>query len=229
MEKAEGSHDDHAGDGHDPEESSGAEPDDHAHEDEGDHESHEEESHANGSEGQDHGSDSSFPWEAELAFQLESGEYTVRFHESGDPAMKWLLLPSTANNRHQTARHGMESCQSVDPETTIPGNEACHDLTLNPDGTTFTLRVPDGGSYRLFTEHLPREFDMTIEDGNGSVVEPDRKFVTGKGEQIGQLVKSVDLKPIQPPFDSIFKSMVTLLFVTGLGVFVGYKGPRWLG
>ncbi len=63
---------------------------------------------------------------------------------------------------------------------------------------------------------------------NDQVVEPNRRFVPGKGEYLGQTVKWVEVQAIQPPFDSIFKAMVTLLFVVLLGFYVGWKGPEWI-
>lgn len=184
--------------------------------------------HGEGQETDGH-HDEGFPWEAEMAYQLHEEQYTVEFHESGDPAMKWLLIPSGSEHLREMARHRMEECETVEAGATIPDNSDCYNLTLNPDGTTFTLDVNNGGRYRLFTQHLPREFDMTIKDGDGELVQPDRKFITGKGEYLGRTVKWVNVNGAQPPVDDIVKSMVTLLFVTGLGVFAGFKGPEWIG
>jgi hypothetical protein len=204
----------------------------HGHDESGEAESHdhgtEENAHGDhGSEG--HHGDTPFPWESELEVELDAGQYTVRFQDSGNPAMKWLLLPATTRDIRETARHAMEQCQSVDAGKSVSGDNRCYNLTLQPDGTTFTLNVDNPGTYRLFTQHLPREFDMVLENSEGEPVEPDRQFVTGKGEYLGKVVKQVAVTPVQPPFDDIIKSLLTLLAVTGLGVLAGYKLPRWMG
>ncbi len=69
---------------------------------------------------------------------------------------------------------------------------------------------------------------MTVKH-NGTMVEPVRKFITGKGEYLGRDVKKIKVNAIQPPVDAIFKSMITLLAVVALGFYVGYRGSNWIG
>lgn len=142
--------------------------------------------------------------------------------------MTWLLLPGNTDELRKTALHTMDQCTTVKAGGTIPGDDSCYKLSLNSSGTTFTLKIEQDGHYRLFTQHLPREFDMTLESDDGNVAQPERKFITGKGEFLGRTVKWVELNAIQPPFDDIFKSMITLLAILGLGVFVGFKAPGWM-
>ncbi len=185
--------------------------------------------HAHGEETEesDHEEEGTPPWEAELVVELEEGSHRIQFQQSGDPSMNWLLLPAGTDHVEETARSRMESCESVDAGSTVPSEPQCFNLALNPDGTSFTFDVEEPGRYRLFTQHLPREFNLTIEDPDGSVVQPERQFITGMGEYLGRHVTTVPVQPIQPPLDSIVKSMLTLLAVVGLGTLVGYKGAGW--
>jgi hypothetical protein len=168
------------------------------------------------------------PWEAENLYHLPSGEYDLTFEESADPTMKSVLVSNNRENPRKIARRTIENCESVDPGETVTGDETCYNLTLNQEGITHKLSVRDGGDYRLYTEHLPREFNMTL-TRDGNLIDPLRTFVPGKGEYLGQHVDRVRVRAVQPPFDDIFKVMVTLLAVVGLGFLIGWKGPRWLG
>lgn len=208
------------------------------HEDEGDdHDSHGDDEHPEG-DGSEHAHDAPEKeashgtvepsWEAEMQYHLEPGDYTVTFQTSGDPSMKWLLLPASRSRPRETAVDRMRDCQSVEPETIVSASGTCYNLTLNPEGTTHRFTLESGGDYHLFTQHLPREFDLTIKR-NGDTVSPKRKFVTGKGEYLGRSVKWVEVNAIQPPLDDIVKSMLTLLGVVAFGFLVGYRGPRWVG
>lgn len=184
--------------------------------------------HSEEKEHEEQGTNESKPWEAKLKYHLPSGEYDVKFHESGDPTMKWLMVPESEQPSEQSNRHEFQDCESLEAGSTIPGDGKCYNLELNSDGTSFSFEIPDEGHYELFTQHLPREFDMTVQQ-NGSVIEPDARFVTGKGQYLGRSVKWIELNAVQPPVDSIVKSLLTLLLAVGLGFFVGYKSPGWLG
>jgi hypothetical protein len=166
-------------------------------------------------------------WEAEMLYHLEKGVYTVTFEESSDPAMKWFMIPQGTDHPREAAVEAMESCRSINPGTEFQGSDRCYNLTLNEKKTSYELRLETGGKYHLFTQHLPREFDMTVK-ANGEVLSPERKYVKGKGEFLGRSVNWIELNAVQPPFDDIFKSMVTLLGVIAMGFFVGYKSPGWM-
>lgn len=168
------------------------------------------------------------PWEAESRYLLEPGQYTVDFAESDDSSMKWVLLSGEKSRPAEMARRRWDSCESIKPETELGADGSCYDLTLKPDGTSYRLTVKKSGEYHLYTEHLPREFDLAIAR-NGEGLKPLRKFVTGKGEYLGQRVDWIRVQAVQPPFDSIFKAMVTLLIVVGVGFWFGSRGSGWIG
>jgi hypothetical protein len=167
-------------------------------------------------------------WEAEVRYQLEPGDYSLIFEQSGDPAMKWLLLPEGTDHPRETAHQRMNDCKSVRPTRHIEANARCYNLQLNDTGTMYQISVAEAGDYVMFTQHLPREFDLTLQR-NGTVIAPQQKFIKGKGEYLGRNVELIEINAVQPPFDDIFKSMVTLLGVVAIGFLIGYRGPEWLG
>jgi len=194
----------------------GTEEHDHAH------------NHDHGEKPSDHPEDESVTWEAETTYSLSPGSYEIRFEESGDPAMKWQF--ARGQTIAEESRHNLfSSCNSIDPGSSFPANTNCYNLQLNSDGTDFTLNVTEGGVYTLFTEHLPREFNMKILDSQENPAEILEKRIPGKGEYLGQSVRRITVVPISPPVDSIVKSLVTLLVVAGLGTWIGFRLPGWLG
>ncbi|MFB6344267.1 MAG: hypothetical protein ABEK50_00635 [bacterium] len=208
-ENAHGSHDDHD---HDKE--SDQENEEHGHE------------KAAGEEtgGHAHGHGPSRPWEWQGQLDLPAGSYTIKFGESGDPAMRWLLLPRSTEHLEEHAVRAMENtCRSVSPGTSISPDEACYNLTLNDDGTTHKLTVKNGGTFRLFTQHLPAEFNMRIKNANGKTVTVDREFYPGKGELVLTDIRKIDVQPVQPPVDDIVKVMLTLIGVAGLGFLAAWR------
>lgn len=191
----------------------------HAHEDAGGEHADEEESGGHG-----HGHGPSEPWEWQGQLDLTPGTYTIDFGQSGDPAMKWVLLPVGADHREEQAAKSMQGpCESVSPGTVIAADQTCYDFVLNETGTTHKLRVENGGTFRLFTQHLPSEFNMTVESAGGKPVPVDREFYPGKGELILTDVRRVDVQPVQPPVDDIVKIMLTLIGVTGLGFVAAWR------
>lgn len=219
------------GDGHDHahEESSGERSKETDEEKTGEHAHDQEENHDEEEAGEDEDHEAaSVPWEAEMLHHLPQGEYQVHFEESGDSAMKWLVVPDDAGDPSAIAREGMADCEDVDPGSTVRADGRCYNLTLNEDGTTYELAVENGGDYRVFTQHLPREFNLTVER-DGDVIDPLRKFIPGKGEYLGRSVERIEVRPVQPPFDDIFKVIVTFLAVIGLGYYAGSRGSAWIG
>lgn len=170
------------------------------------------------------------PWEERGRYPLVAGKHTLRFHESGDPSMKWVLLPGSRPDPDERARALFDGdCPSVNPGAELSSGTDCVRLTLNPEGTDYTLHVEESGSYRLYTEHVPAEFNMTLRGPDGETVRPDRRIVPGKGEHVARLVERVGLRPVPPPLDDIVKSMLTLMGVVLAGFLGGYYLPRWTG
>lgn len=183
-----------------------------------------EQKHAAGDQSGGHGHGPAKPWEWQGQVELSPGTYTIHFAESGDPSMKWLLVPAGTEHREERAMKTMKgSCKSVAPGTAILADDGCYNLMLNEEGTKHKLTVEDGGTYRLFTQHVPSEFDMTIESSEGETVTIDREFYPGKGELILTDVRKIEVQPVHPPVDDIVKVLLTLIGVAGLGFVAAWR------
>lgn len=187
-------------------------------------------SHEDGSSGEKRDGTSAVPWEERGRYVLGTGEHALRFHDSGDPSMKWVLLPASQPGSDERARGLFETdCPAVDPGATISSGTDCVRLALNPDGTAYTLNVEEPGPYRLYTEHVPAEFDMTLLRPDGEAVGAQRRIRPGKGEHLVRVIRRVDVRAVPPPLDDIVKSMLTLMGTVLAGFLAGYYLPRWTG
>lgn len=135
-------------------------------------------------EGHEHGhGDGGTPWEWGGSYQLEPGTYTYAFQEGPDPAMHLALL-RTSEGGHESIHHtegtaealygSHDSAAAVDGgDTLVATQETLYDLQFAESGeTTFTLTVEEPGTYVLFTEHVPSEFDAALTSESGAPVEP---------------------------------------------------------
>lgn len=114
-------------------------------------------------------------------YQLEAGTYSLVFGESGhDPSILIAFLDESNyleagddSVAHHTALHLMETAPSLETPGArlVVADQACYNLTLEPDGTVYELDVPEPGAYIMFTEHFAWEFDMQIVDADNAVVE----------------------------------------------------------
>ncbi len=115
------------------------------------------------------GEDYPFEWSGE--YTLEEGTYTFEFQESHDPscAVAFLLNEGSMDEILHHAHHVMEAdMETVEPMGSFTATaDFAYDLTLDPDGTTFSFEVQETGEYVVFLEHFPHEFDLKILDSQG--------------------------------------------------------------
>lgn len=135
-------------------------------------------------EGHGHGhGEGGTPWEWAGSYQLEPGTYTYTFEQGPDPAMHLAVLRSDETG--QEAIHATEgtagdlygnhdSAAAVgDGGTLSPASDTLYDLQFADSGeTTFTLDIERAGSYVLYAEHVPSEFDASLTSESGAAVEP---------------------------------------------------------
>lgn len=102
-------------------------------------------------------------------YQLDTGTYRLSLDGSDDASMLLLILPGGEGEEDgEEVYHGLEdSIIPAEAGAEIEAQEAGYRLELTPAGTSFTLRVEESGTYRLYTGHLPEETDMQIQmDGD---------------------------------------------------------------
>ncbi len=121
------------------------------------------------------------PFEWVGIYKLERGTCELDLKPGPDPSMNVLVLhvQGTDDREYETvkrnatilfARKGVPT--SPDGEIKLGGTLST--LSLGATGGRFNLRIPsDGGTYAIFTQHLPPEFQMKISQ-NGKNLEPLR-------------------------------------------------------
>jgi G3E family GTPase len=110
------------------------------------------------------------PYEWGGLYQLKAGSYDLRCKEGPDPFMNVVLLPlccdadSDFNKAKQKSMllFSEDSSHVAPGESLLPG-ENLYSLQLGESQNDFVLEIPSDGYYALFTQHLPEEFDMTLE------------------------------------------------------------------
>ncbi|MFN7249625.1 MAG: hypothetical protein ACK4M9_02440 [Anaerobacillus sp.] len=128
-------------------------------------------------EGIHHHDDIPYEWAA--TYKLKEGTYSLVFHQNefGDES---ILLAFILENKNITdfehhAAHLFEADAQEVKQTEVfhAKHEYVYNLLLNKDRTDFTFTIVEGGSYRIFAEHHPEEFKMTITDIDGNEVEAE--------------------------------------------------------
>ncbi|KTG10565.1 zinc ABC transporter substrate-binding protein [Haloprofundus marisrubri] len=162
---------------------------DYDHGNEEDHEGDHEEGHEG--EGEHDHSEETF-WEWAGLYHLEAGSYTYTFNEGPDPEMHLAVLKTEEGGDHgihrveEAATHlyGTDHdthTEVQDDGTLTSSSETLYHLQFADSGeTTFTLDIEAEGHYVLFGQHVPAEFDATLTDTSGSVVEPEVTETTGE-------------------------------------------------
>lgn len=126
--------------------------------------------------GHEHG-DLPYEWSGEL--DLAPGTYEMVFQESRDPSVNvaFVLSDGTVEDVEHHAHHILESeKEGINPEDTFYAfPDYGYTLVLNPDRTTFTFVIEEGGRYLVFTEHLPEEFDLVFYNEAGDELVPENQ------------------------------------------------------
>ncbi|MFV9503408.1 MAG: CobW family GTP-binding protein [Oscillochloridaceae bacterium umkhey_bin13] len=110
-----------------------------------------------------------YPFEWGGVYHLEAGTYAFALDEGPDPAMQLAILPVAASShdalavtQEQAVRVFAEEELACNPGTTITPNHTLYRLNLWEPPLHFTLEIPATGSYALFTEHGPDEFNLRL-------------------------------------------------------------------
>jgi hypothetical protein len=115
-----------------------------------------------------------YPFEWAGAYELAAGDYTLSLQDGPDPSMKLVICealgaddvdPVNAAERVFALFSG--SAEPDSPGAVIEPRSRSRLLDLRGDGTEarFVVRIATRGTYWLFTQHLPEEFDLKLNDG----------------------------------------------------------------
>ncbi|MEM7182336.1 MAG: GTP-binding protein [Spirochaetota bacterium] len=119
-----------------------------------------------------------YPFEWSGLFELQAGDYHLVLKPGPDPAMD-LNFRSAKETSETAMRDTVEkavlvfSDEKVALETgaVIEPGEQLSQINLAGDSLTYILRVPKAGSYVLFTEHYPDEFEAFVCKQGGERIE----------------------------------------------------------
>ena len=140
-----------------------------------------------------------FEWSGD--FDLPVGDHLLTLQEGPDPAMQIVVLPGKAETdaANATACQGAVELFSGNSVAVAAGGSLnpglrLHELKLAPSGPTeFLLRVSEAGRYRMFTQHGPEEFGMTL-TVDGVVRAPANALVHAAGHSHDDTVTSVGIR-----------------------------------
>jgi G3E family GTPase len=110
------------------------------------------------------------PFEWVGRYALAAGEHTLTLEQGPDPTLD-LVLAGPGVDRPEAFEGWKREGIALFSREPAPGSPAPllpgRHLYRLPvaDGGRFTLRIPEGGRYALFTQHLPEEFDLSLMRG----------------------------------------------------------------
>ncbi len=130
-----------------------------------------------------------YPFEWAATFRLEEGVYELALEDGPDPTLDLLMLSLESGSKasdkascEQAMRLWSEGNTSVEPGASlVAGAAKVSRLELAATGPKrFTVRVPQSGSYGLFSQHLASEFALELMRA-GAAVDPmdEVEFMAG--------------------------------------------------
>ena len=118
-----------------------------------------------------------YPFEWSGLFELQAGDYRLVLKPGPDPAMSLNFRPATEASE-SAMRDTVEkavlvfsgNAVALQAGAVIQPGEQLSQIDLEGDQLEYILRVPAAGSYVLFTEHHPDEFEAFVTDVEGNHV-----------------------------------------------------------
>jgi hypothetical protein len=108
-----------------------------------------------------------FAWAG--VFQLDTGVYTCNLHKGPDPSMDVVLLPLASASRAALEAAQMDAvllfssmARTLQAGGRIRPEKRLYHLRLAGQVSTFLMPIAAPGSYALFTQHYPEEFQATL-------------------------------------------------------------------
>lgn len=117
-----------------------------------------------------------YPFEWAGVFTLAAGDVRLVLDDGPDPTMSAVLLPVATEGEAAitstiatAVRLFSERAFALAPGAVLSPGEARFELDLASSGTKeFLVRAPSAGRYVLFTQHLPEEFVLRLEEEGGA-------------------------------------------------------------
>ena len=110
-----------------------------------------------------------YPFEWAGVFPLDTGVYTFTLHKGPDPSMDVVLLPLADASRAALEAAQMDAvllfssrARALQAGGSIRPEKRLYQLRLAGKASTFKVSIAAPGSYALFTQHYPEEFQATL-------------------------------------------------------------------
>ncbi|MGE0400283.1 MAG: GTP-binding protein [Kofleriaceae bacterium] len=146
-----------------------------------------------------------YPFEWVGVYDLSEGVQRLRLHPGPDPRMRVQLVrlesasDATVTEAIELAMRTMARATAVvSPDASVVLGETV-ELDLVGEGPwTYSLPIPSAGHYALFTQHLPTEFALELDDQNSQRLAPrlEREFAASHTHD--ESVSSVGLEFDRP-------------------------------
>ena len=127
-----------------------------------------------------------YPFEWGGVLEFEAGRHTLKFDQAPDPAMDVVVLPLTAMESlddlaEKVFRHFSHDPQRCPPGGLIHPGTTLWQLDTRDAPVEFQIDAKVAGSFALFTQHRPEEFDAQLygSDGWAIDVQSSRHFNPG--------------------------------------------------
>jgi G3E family GTPase len=159
-----------------------------------------------------------YPFEWAGAFELAAGDYTLALRDGPDPSMKMVVCaaldsddldPLKAAERVFALFSGL--VEPASPGALIEPQSRSRLLDLPGDGSEarFTVRIATQGTYWLFTQHLPEEFALKLEDSRDAEMTPRAQKNFDPGHSHDGRVGSFSLETDRPVDPERFQAWLT--------------------
>ncbi len=141
-----------------------------------------------------------YPFEWAGIYSLPDNEYTLSLSTGPDPDISLLCYPLMDQDQvelpdlaEKVFRHWAESpvkvksTEKISPGTTHWNVDLEQEAEINIDSS-------QGGSFALFTQHTPEEFDLKVLDGTGNEIDPEEEHYFNAGHTHDDTVSSEALE-----------------------------------
>ena len=172
-----------------------------------------------------------YPFEWGGVFELNAENYELSFQEGPDPGMKFSLRQVLQTSLEELTRVIEPNVRvfSEDKKTLYSGdtlipNAKLFYLDLQSDESKFSVKIPLKGSYSLFLEHMPEEFNVTLKNESGEFVPPkfSREFKPdhkhdNEISSIGiSMIGDIDQEKLQKWLGSLIQSGLDIFRMKGI-------------
>jgi len=168
-----------------------------------------------------------YPFEWAGLYQLPAGTCQLSLDAGPDPALDVYLLPLLhtgpsvlEETAEQVFRHFSPTTQVLADAQPLAMQQALRLQVDAGDHFRFPLHIAAAGTYALYTQHLPEEFNLLLLDEDGSTLEPLQQHAFNAAHSHDETVTSVAIEAKGELHETLFFAWIgTLLRRQGQDIF----------